>query len=217
MPTATPLTDAINALTQYANETTGASDTTLSDAVGTLVAGYGGGGSGWTTDGIATNTEPNGALVLGGSVTAVGGNAFRNKRGITSVRGDAVTQLDSEAFRDCTNITEVAFPNITGNINAYVFANCTSLAVADLGKPPTIQNNSMQFCTALRTLILRRTSVTALASWSANSIRGIYDNPTESTIYVPSALISIYQTASNWSSAYAAGVTFTAIEGSQYE
>lgn len=44
MPSTTPLTDAINALTQYANETTGASDTTLSDAVGTLVAGYGGGG-----------------------------------------------------------------------------------------------------------------------------------------------------------------------------
>ena len=46
MPSNTPLTDAINALTQYANETTGASDTTLSDAVGTLVAGYGGGGGG---------------------------------------------------------------------------------------------------------------------------------------------------------------------------
>ena len=44
MPSNTPLTDAINALTQYANETTGASDTNLSDAVGTLVAGYGGGG-----------------------------------------------------------------------------------------------------------------------------------------------------------------------------
>ena len=46
MPSNTPLTDAINALTRYANETTGASDTTLSDAVGTLVAGYGGGGGG---------------------------------------------------------------------------------------------------------------------------------------------------------------------------
>lgn len=45
----TPLTDAINALTQYANETTGASDTTLSDAVGTLVAGYGGGGGDFET------------------------------------------------------------------------------------------------------------------------------------------------------------------------
>lgn len=44
MPNTTPLTDAINALTTYANETTGASDTNLSDAVGTLVSGYGGGG-----------------------------------------------------------------------------------------------------------------------------------------------------------------------------
>ena len=42
----TPLTDGINALTAYANEVTGASDTTLSDAVETLVAGYGGGSSG---------------------------------------------------------------------------------------------------------------------------------------------------------------------------
>ena len=40
----TPLTDAINALTRYANETTGQSDTTLSDAVETLVSGYGQGG-----------------------------------------------------------------------------------------------------------------------------------------------------------------------------
>lgn len=44
---ATPLTDSINALTTYANEVTGASDTTLSDAVHTLASGYGqGGGSG---------------------------------------------------------------------------------------------------------------------------------------------------------------------------
>ena len=39
----TPLTDGINALTQYANETTGKQDATLSDAVGSLVEGYGGG------------------------------------------------------------------------------------------------------------------------------------------------------------------------------
>ena len=44
---ATPLTDSINALTAYANEITGKSDTTLSDAVGSLVEGYGG-GSGYT-------------------------------------------------------------------------------------------------------------------------------------------------------------------------
>lgn len=36
----TPLTDSINELTNYANEITGASDTTLSDAVHTLAQGY---------------------------------------------------------------------------------------------------------------------------------------------------------------------------------
>lgn len=40
----TPLTDSIEALTTYANQITGASDTNLSDAVYTLVQGYGGGG-----------------------------------------------------------------------------------------------------------------------------------------------------------------------------
>lgn len=40
----TPLTDSIEALTAYVNQTTGESDTNLSDAVYRLVQGYGGGG-----------------------------------------------------------------------------------------------------------------------------------------------------------------------------
>lgn len=43
MSSATPLTDSITALTTYANEVTGGSDTTLSEAVATLASGYGGG------------------------------------------------------------------------------------------------------------------------------------------------------------------------------
>ena len=39
----TPLTDKIIALTALANATTGASDTTLTDAINTLIAGFGGG------------------------------------------------------------------------------------------------------------------------------------------------------------------------------
>jgi len=38
----TPLTDRITGLTAQANAVTGASDTTLTDAVGTLIAGFGG-------------------------------------------------------------------------------------------------------------------------------------------------------------------------------
>lgn len=52
----TPLTDSINALTAYANETTGAFDTTLSDAVGRLCEGYNGGNSLFTVEKIKTYT-----------------------------------------------------------------------------------------------------------------------------------------------------------------
>lgn len=55
---AQPLTDAIEALTTYANTVTGASDTTLSDAVATLADGYGGGGgANWITDPTPTDSK----------------------------------------------------------------------------------------------------------------------------------------------------------------
>ena len=56
----TPLTDSINALTAYANETTGASDTTLSDAVGRLCEGYGGSDTLWKTIVLEEKYEKNG-------------------------------------------------------------------------------------------------------------------------------------------------------------
>lgn len=62
---ATPLTDAINALTAYANETTGASDTTLSDAIESLMAGYGGGGG--TADWLDFSAGNIQALIAHGS------------------------------------------------------------------------------------------------------------------------------------------------------
>lgn len=45
----TPLTDSIEALTTYANQVTGASDTNLSDAVYTLAQGYGESDILWST------------------------------------------------------------------------------------------------------------------------------------------------------------------------
>ena len=53
----TPLTDSIEALTTYANQVTGASDTNLSDAVYTLAQGYGGGGGRFDVIGDVTVSE----------------------------------------------------------------------------------------------------------------------------------------------------------------
>ena len=74
----TPLTDGINALTAYANETTGASDTTLSDAVGRLCEGYGGGdelypvGTDLVTAYLGRNTDGMGKFTLGTLNTSTG-------------------------------------------------------------------------------------------------------------------------------------------------
>jgi len=60
----TPLTDRINSLTSLANAVTGESDTTLSDAVETLVAGYGGSSPRWKTVTLTENYQVNGVANL---------------------------------------------------------------------------------------------------------------------------------------------------------
>lgn len=217
---------------------------------------------GWSSDGLAMNTEPNGEITLGSGVTSIPKYAFAckpitrvyapnvtsvaqyafqgaftssgrieatdfpNLKGVTGsfegalfsyVNMPSITGAVQYAFRSCTNLLEIHLPNATGNIDRTV-NGCTKLQIADCGKGNINNANSFQNCKALRTLILRKTdSVQTLNAWSANCMGGIYNNPTASTIYVPSTLISSYQTATNWASAYNAGVTFTAIEGSQYE
>lgn len=276
----TPLTDAINALTQYANETTGASDTTLSDAVGTLVAGYGGGG-GWTADGIATNAEPNGIITLGSSITTISSYALYSKP-ITQISGIGVTTIQTSALQDCRSLVSASFPNLTtiqsngmqdaraltsfyapnltraeGNALRYWtsytgaiifpsltyfgncygsafsqirfpslttlqggdnFRNCREVKVIDCGSVTSIPYEStFTECNVLEVLILRRTNaITSLGrgSWGTGQ-KTLYDGTCK--IYVPSALVSTYISATNWSNLPHASTQFVALEGSPYE
>ena len=239
MPSTTPLTDAINALTQYANETTGASDTTLSDAVGTLVAGYGGGGSGWTTDGIATRAEPNGAIVV--TTSDIVPYGFAGSVAITSFVADSVTMLRQSILADCSNLESISFASATTYNGTQQFANCAKLTSVNLPNLTTLNNQMFQGCTSLefiefpkltglnrsgvfrncyklQTVVLRHTSVVPVNNDTfANTPFAGYNSLT-GTVYVPQSLISSYQTATNWSTLYNNGTcTFVAIEGSIYE
>lgn len=259
----TPLTDAIEALTTYSNTVTGASDTTLSEAVATLASGYGGGGSSQedaiimrTLSGTYSNSNITkvGSRAFAGctaltdisfpNVTDVGGNAF-DSAGVTQLTDaqlPSLALLDSYGFaymtalqtvnltsafaykdyifRQCSNVTDIRLPNAYNFNNAAhgrLVYSCPKLAVFDAGKTTKMGNDALSGTTLLRTLILRADTVCTISGWTAGHMGGIYNNPTASTIYVPQALISSYQTASGWSSAYSAGVTFAKIEGSIYE
>lgn len=204
------------------------------------------GSSGWSTDGIASGTEPNGDITISASVSSIMTRAFYERTGITSVTLEGNPLIGTYAFSGCTNMVTLNVPNLValkstryntsqytfqgcsklvsvsfpsfGNevVDSYVFYNCTSLEVADFKQVQRFAN-TFGGCTKLRTLVLRGNNVTALAGWNQNVLGGIYSNPSESVIYVPSAMISSYQTATNWSNGYALGLTFSAIEGSIYE
>lgn len=234
------------ALVAQSSDTVTTNDTYDTTLINSLTVNVSGGG-GWTTDGVATGAEPNGAITISSSVSKIKERAFHDCTGITSVTFEGTPYFANYPFNNCTGLTQINAPNLTriysnyyntasytftgctgltsvafpsyGNYATpnYGFQNCSNLVVADFGGASGVLN-TFTGCTKLRTLVLRKTAaITTLTGWSANALGGIYNNPTESTIYVPQALISSYQSASNWSSAYAAGVTFAKIEGSIYE
>ena len=219
---ATPLTDAINALTAYANETTGASDTTLSDAVESLVAGYSGGG-GWSADGIIAGTEPSGAITSIATTACFG--ALAGNSAITSLYLPLLETVNERSFNAMSALTSFVAPKMTYTQN-YLFAGSTSLKTIDilgaalLGYRSAIANNSFENCHAFDTMIIRNTSelmrINHINAFNNTPFRGY--NSLTGTLYVPQAQLANYQADAQWKTLYDAGtMIILPIEGSIYE
>ena len=168
---------------------------------------------------------------LPSSITFIGSYTFQNCTSLTTVEClGAITTLASNAFAGSSgkemSLSSVSFPNMSLSSLSTVFGNgtvanaCHQLAFADIGSTKAIAANAFANCYALQTLVLRRSdAICSLSNVSAftNTPMNGYNNLT-GTVYVPSALISTYQTATNWSTLYNNGtVTFAAIEGSEHE
>lgn len=166
------------------------------------------------------------------SITAINQYAFEGCSNLKTVSCNGhITTLPNSTFRGTSGsglmaLEIVRFPylNISSfsTVFGYTTASlaCQQLRVADIGSVNTISANAFANCYKLQTLVLRRTSaISALANVSAflnTPMRGY--NSLTGTVYVPSALISTYQTATNWKTLYDAGtINFVAIEGSEYE
>lgn len=122
---ATPLTDSINALTQYANETTGKQDTTLSDAVGSLVEGYGGSDEDELLLKVLNRT-------ISGDVTIncienLGRYAMSFCANLTSLSLPNCTEIEYMAFNSCSALQKVSLKNCTHFKTGYNFSNCNNI------------------------------------------------------------------------------------------
>lgn len=197
----TPLTNAINALTTYSNTVTGASDTTLSEAVATLASGYGGGG-----DSVATVMK------------TIGSDCFRFVHLPETLIFPNVTRLDSRCFGGATGLKTLVLPAVS-SLDSYPLADNVVIQTIDFGEnTPTFGSYALSGDTSLTTLILRKTSgVIALGSLNAFN-NTPFNNGSGGTVYAPQALISSYQSANNWSTILGyANNNIQAIEGSYYE
>ena len=132
-------------------------------------------------------------------VTKIGTYGFHSCSNIASFNAPKVKTLGSYVLYGCKKLTEVNFPLAT-SVPSNCFYQATALVKADFGAASSIDTYGFIYCSALRTLILRKTdSICTLANTSnCFSSSGVASG--KAYIYVPKALIDTYKTATNWSS-----------------
>lgn len=119
-------------------------------------------------------------------------------------------------FRQCTNMTSAIFHKpftAVGTSNGRCFYGCSKLAYIDYAYIDAINNDHHSGC-PITALVIRNTdTVPELKQTNAGGVGTKIING-EGYIYVPQAMISAYESATNWSNL--AG-RFLPIEGSIYE
>lgn len=128
-------------------------------------------------------------------VTEIGQLAFHNCRALVNVYMPNVRIIGTSAFNFCTSLTSVRFPAAT-TLRDSAFSYASALETADFPALTSIGKFAIQQ-SKLKTLILRSTTLCTLAATSAFNGTPIADGT--GYIYVPSALVSEYQAATNWS------------------
>lgn len=201
------------------------------------------GGGGISIDGIFTGSEPVGDITIG--VSAPGSanreRVFMHCTNITGVSAPLLTSLRSQTFTDCYGLISADFPSLTTlngsshfqscnnltdvniplltSLSSSMFNSCSKLELIDLPKVTSLNvNRAFYNCSKLQTIILRHTSLVPLGADTLSNTPFAGAGGLTGTLYVPSALVSSYQTATNWSTFYNGGtMTVSSIEGSQYE
>lgn len=163
-----PLTNSINALTEYINEVTGEADDNLSDAISTLAEGYGGGG--YSADDLANKSKPSGAITFN-TATKIYSKTFIERYGITSIDSTTVIDIETEAFKNNTGLKTVNLPElktVTGSTGG-MFSGCTKLTTFIAPKLTNIQQNMFNSCSVLTSVDFRSVKTISAQGFSGCS------------------------------------------------
>lgn len=166
----------------------------------------------------------------GDGIVGLGNYSFSQCTSLVTIHFPNLTSLyATHCFDGCSALTMACFPKLGTGSTQYTytatFYNCSSLQSADLGtlgdtsRGRGLNNQDFYGCTNLKTLILRKNdAICALGNVNAFQNSAFDSTGTGGTLYVPSSLISSYQSATNWSTILGyANNQILPIEGSIYE
>ncbi len=90
-----------------------------------------------------------GIITFDGDVTKIGGRAFNDCTGLTSITiPEGVTSIEYYAFNDCTGLTSITIPEGVTSIGDFAFSGCTGLTSITIPSSVTsIGNKAFQICT----------------------------------------------------------------------
>ena len=172
----------------------------------TALSGYLASGCSSLTELNMPNAESGKGFAIAGSkvehlylpkFTSPGSSVFRNATYLRTVDMPLLNCVQQSLFRDCSALENVTFPKAT-SVESQAMYGCSALTYADLPICKKIGAQGFYNCTSLETLILRRSdAICTLANVSAFTGTKIASG--EGYIYVPSARIESYKTATNWS------------------
>lgn len=167
---------------------------TLQETLRHKASGGGGGDSEEAVAALLDNTmkELNNSIV-----TSLRTRACQGATALQQVNLPKVTSVGTYAFYGCTGLATVKLPKLT-TLSSQPFYSCSKLVHADCGQVKSIPAQGFNACSALTELILRKTD----SICTLQNVNGVNSTPIgkgTGYVYVPSALIDTYKTATNWS------------------
>lgn len=133
--------------------------------------------------------------------TTISSGAFCNCNKLTTVSFPACTTIGSSTFSNCNKITTALLPACT-TIPYSAFYRCFNLTSASFAMCTTIGSGAFLNCNKLSSIQLKASSVCSLLN--SNAFKSTpFDGYSVNFsgipyIYVPSSLITAYQSATNW-------------------
>ena len=135
------------------------------------------------------------SIIIPNTITSIGAYAFEYCGSLASITIPSnVTSIGSTAFYNCYSLNKITIPNGVTSIGTYLFYGCYSLASITIPNGVTsIENYAFSNCYGVAEYHVLPTTPPTLGT---SIFTGI---PSDCVIYVPSASLADYQSASGWS------------------